>query len=282
MDRVVVVLGIGRIDGDERQLAPILPAGEPGRDGGFRLLQHGRREDVRNAVGVDGDQADRALTLERAQLFLDARAGETKAAPAFGNFDRDQIAVLGVKAGIRRNGKLAAKLLLVDRRKPSATTRQRPEDAKHALLRAVDDLDDAPGVPDGVAVVACGLDAQQRPVADAAGLARPGAARRRDSNLRRLAVLLFIPLDRDGDQFAVAVARDDVGEHDVGECSGLVQLLAAALDAAFVGEIAQHLFEHRPVGILEAKCTGDFTRADFSRLLADEGRADRLSRGGRA
>ena len=73
----------------------------------------------------------------------------------------------------------------------------------------------------------------------------------------------------------------DVGEHDVRQRAGLMQLLAAALDAAFVGELAQHLLEPRAVGILEAEGAGDLARADLAGLLADEGAADRLWRGGR-
>ena len=37
VDRVVMVLGVGRVDGDERQLAPVLAALERRRLGGFRL-----------------------------------------------------------------------------------------------------------------------------------------------------------------------------------------------------------------------------------------------------
>jgi len=58
-------------------------------------------------------------------------------------------------------------------------------------------------------VASCGLDAQQRAVADAAADAglRP---RGTDADLRRFAVLDLIPFGRGGDQFAVAVAGGDV------------------------------------------------------------------------
>ena len=97
-----------------------------------------------------------------------------------------------------------------------------------------------PRVADAVAVVAGVFDAQQRAVADAAGFARPGAARRMDADFRRLAVRLLVPFGRNGDQFAVAVALGDVGQDDLRQRAGLMQLLAAAFDAAFVGQFAQH------------------------------------------
>ena len=77
-----------------------------------------------------------------------------------------------------RDRQLAAELLLVDRHEPAAAVRQRAEDAEHARLGAVDDLDDAAGVADRVAVVAGLLDAQQRAVADAGDFAGPRLARR--------------------------------------------------------------------------------------------------------
>ena len=49
-------------------------------------------------MGVDGDQAHRALALERAELFGDAGHGEAEAA-AGRHLDRHQIAVLGIGAG---------------------------------------------------------------------------------------------------------------------------------------------------------------------------------------
>ena len=80
MDRVVVVLGVDRIDGDERELAPVLAAGEIG---GLRRMRLGLRRDrkhMRDVVGVDGDQADRALALDRAEPLLDARGRQAEPA----------------------------------------------------------------------------------------------------------------------------------------------------------------------------------------------------------
>ena len=83
------------------------------------------------------------------------------------------------RARAGRDRELAAELLLVDRDEPAAAVGQRAEDAEHALLGAVDHLDDAAGVADRVVVLAGFLDAQQRAVADAGDFAGPRAARRR-------------------------------------------------------------------------------------------------------
>ena len=59
MDRVVMVLGVGRIDGDQRQVAPVFAARERCRLAPLRLRATRPEEGLRNFVGVDRDQADR-------------------------------------------------------------------------------------------------------------------------------------------------------------------------------------------------------------------------------
>ena len=56
-----------------------------------------------------------------------------------------------------------------------------------------------------------------------------------------------------------------------GRVPGVMQLLAAALDLALVGELAQHALELGAVGILQAEGARDLARADLAGLLADEG-----------
>jgi hypothetical protein len=51
----------------------------------------------------------------------------------------------------------------------------------------------------------------------------------------------------------------------------MVQLLAAMLDVAFIGKLAEHPLELGAVGVLHAEVAREFARADFTRLLADEG-----------
>ena len=87
---------------------------------------------------------------------------------------------------------------------------------------------------------------------------------------------LLVPFVRRGDQLAVGVARGDVGEHGCGQGAGLVQLLAALLDRAFVGEIAQHALEFGARGVLQAEGAGDFAGADLAGAFADEGESSAL------
>ena len=228
---------------------------------------------MRDAVGVDGDQADRALALERAEPLLHARGRQAEAAARRRDLDRDQVAVLRVAAGAGGIASSRPSCFLSIGDEPAAAVRQRAEDAEHALLGAVDDLDDAARVwRIGIAVVA----GSPRPAA-ARGRRRrrlsPGGALARDvhADFRRGAVRVLVPFGRHRDQFAVAVARGDVGDHDVRQGAGMMQLLAAALDRAFVGKLAQHALERGAVGILQAEGARDLAGADLAGLLADEG-----------
>ena len=248
MNRVVVVLGVGRIDGDERQVAPVLAAFQRRRPRGFRFGDERAAEGVRNAVGVDRDQADRPFALERAEPLHD-RAGRQAEPAVARHLDRDEIAVLGAAGAVARDGQFAAELFLVDRHQPSAAVGQAAKNAEHAMLGAVDELDDASA---GFFFVGF-LDAQQRAVADAGDFARPRAARGGDADDRRRAVRFLVPFGRPREQFAVAVAAGDVGEHDRRQAAGAMQPLSAPLDMSAFGEFAQHALERGAVGILGAE-----------------------------
>src|SRR5262249_30358330 len=78
------------------------------------------------------------------------------------------------------------------------------------------------------------------------------------------AVLGLVPLGGKRDQLAIGIARGDVGDHNRGQGPGVMQLLAAALDAAFVGELAQHALERGAVGVLQAEGAGDLAGADLA------------------
>ncbi len=268
---VVVVLGVRRIDGDERQRAPVLAAGKPRRLCRFRFRDCCGGKDVRDRMGVNSDQADRALAHKRAEPFRHARAGESIAASPCRDLDRHQVAVARVAAGARRDRKLAAELFLVDRRKAAAAARRRAENAEHALPATIDELDDPPAVADRIVLLAALLDPQQRAIADAGNLARPRAARNAHANPRSGAVFGLVPFARQRDQLAVGIARGDVAEHDVGQTAGVMQLLAPAFDQARVGKLAQHALEDRAVGILQAEGARDLAGADLTGCLADEG-----------
>ena len=66
MHRVVVILGVGRIDSDEGHVAPVL-ASFPRRGAcGLRFGDERVAEHLRDAVSMDRNQADRPFALERA------------------------------------------------------------------------------------------------------------------------------------------------------------------------------------------------------------------------
>ena len=205
------------------------------RLGRFRLRHGGGGKDVRDRVGVNGDQADRALGLERAQPFRHARAREAVAAAARRHLDRDQIAVARVRAGAGgiASSRPSCFLSIGSSRPPPPGVRA--ENAEHALLAAVDELDDAPGVMDRIVLVAAVLDPQQDAVADAGDLVGPRTARNAHADLGRGAVLGLIPFGRNRDQLAVAVARAVTSATTTwGSVPGWCSFLRRLLDAAFV------------------------------------------------
>ena len=73
MDRVVVILGVGRVDGDERQVAPVLVMGAlPKRVDFFRLRQRLGPEQIGDVMGAQRDQADRLTQDYLTSLRKDA------------------------------------------------------------------------------------------------------------------------------------------------------------------------------------------------------------------
>ena len=176
--------------------------------------------------------------------------GKPEASPRRSGLDRDEIAILRIAGRTRQDREFAADELLVDRREPTTAIRQLAEDSESALLCTVDELDDAPGVADGVAVGVRFLDPHQGAVANAGGFALPRLTRSEDADFWRRAVGLFVPFGRNREQFAVAVARDDVGHKHIRQRARWMQLLAAALDHAPVAEFAQHALKRCAVGVL--------------------------------
>src|SRR5262249_16264248 len=78
MHRIVVILGIGWIDRDERQLAPILAPLKCCGPGAVSFLLGLAPEHAGDAMRVDGYQAHCPLALERSEALYDAAAGEAK------------------------------------------------------------------------------------------------------------------------------------------------------------------------------------------------------------
>ena len=159
--------------------------------------------------------------------------GKTKPRRA-ADLDGDQVAVFGLGCRAGRNGDLLAEHFLVHRLEAPAAVRQLVKNSKHASFGMIDDLDDAAAVADAVVGFRF-VDAQQHAIAEAGGFARPCLARDRNADFRGGPMRLFVPFVGRGDEVAVAVAGGDVGEHGGGQGAGVVQLLVALLDRAFVG-----------------------------------------------
>src|SRR5262249_58453595 len=134
--------------------------------------------------------------------------------------------VLGAADGATRDRTLTSGLLLVDRREPPAAVRHCAENAEHARLGAIDALDDPPAMPDGLIVISALLDPEERAISQACNLGRPRTARGQHSDLRRRAMGVLVPFGRDRDEFTVAIARLYVGQHDLRQRSGLVELFS--------------------------------------------------------
>ena len=143
MHRVVVILGVGRIDGDERQRAPVLAAR---RAAAGEAASASRSTAGGKTCGMPWAWIAIRLmarsVLSEPSLSLTRAVGKPKPR-ARHDFDGDEIAIRGFQARAGRNRELATELLLVDRNEPAAAVRQCAEHAEDALLGAIDQLDDA-------------------------------------------------------------------------------------------------------------------------------------------
>jgi hypothetical protein len=221
---------------------------------------------MRNVVGVNGDQAHGALSLERAESLDDASARQAKSSvPA--HLEGNEVTVGSARCRLGGNCDFAAELRLIDWNEPAAAARKRAENTERAVFGAVDEFYDA-----SADVLSGGpLDAKERTVADAGDFVGASAARRMDADDRRRAMERFVPLGRTGQELAIAVAAGDVGENDRRQSAGVMQPFAPAIDAAFIGQIAQHALERGAIRILGAEGARDFADADLAASFADEG-----------
>ena len=107
---------------------------------------------------MDGDQADRFFTRERAEPFLHLAGGQSVTARA-DQVDADEIAVPGAVGVSFRDVQLAAGLFLVDRHQPPTAIGQRAENSEQARPRPIDNLDDPAVIGRSPGLIG-GLDAQ--------------------------------------------------------------------------------------------------------------------------
>jgi hypothetical protein len=167
-------------------------------------------------MGMNGNQADRALGRKRAKPFLDPAASQAIAAPARNDLDRNEVAVLRIRFGSGRDGELLPKLAFVDRLDAPSAAGPRSENAEHACTRAIDELDHTAVVANSVVLLAALLDAQQSAIADAHDLVRSRPPANVNTNLGRGPVLAFVPFGGDRQELAIGVPRGDIREHHVG------------------------------------------------------------------
>ena len=298
VDGVVVVLCVGRVDGDQRQVAKILAAGHCRGARGLGRGQRLRLEDGGNLMRVDGDQTDRLLAGVGADALrhLGRRQAEAR---ALQDVDRDEIAVLRlalVALAYEQRAPVGGFLVDGEHLATRAGLRTRAKNAEHLGFPAREQLDDAAGVGRRIVTqilaggVADRLGAHQRAIAEA-GVRRAGAllARHVEDDGGRAAVRL-VPVDRLGEQVAVAVAGEDLGDDGGGQGAGLGQAFSPSLDDAFFLHLLQDSFEADLVGTLELEGAGDLALADLRRralasrlALAGDERDDLFARreGGR-
>ena len=192
VDGVVVILGVGGIDRDQRQVAPVLAMGEARRTRRLGLFQRGGGEDMRDVMRNERDQADRAFGVHRPQPLDDPRRGQAEAALAQ-HFQRDEFALSSLAAQSAGDEDFACGAFLVDRQHAARAVHQLAVDAECARAGSIEDFDDpaAERIPLGI-----GIDPQQDPRADAwSGRLFPLQAGAANPNARRLVRLG--PIDRD-------------------------------------------------------------------------------------
>ena len=180
---------------------------------------------------------------------------------------RDKIAVLRAVFVAYRDRDLSAERFLVDRREPSASTRQGAVDAEDLGLRLRQHLDEAAVIT----AFAVRLDPQQHAVADAGhGHARTRLAREMHGDPGRLAEVFLVPLRRLGDEIAVTVARHDVGKHDWRQRAGIGERLALPVDRALDLHLPQKPLQRDAAIALDAEMASNLALANGRGLRADE------------
>ena len=170
MHGVVVVLGVGRIDGDERAHRASLRGPKASR-----ALPPPPRPACRGGTRCGIECAWMAIRLTARSLLSEPSCSTTRAvgrprrgARPASTATKSPSSRIECRAG--RNGELLAQHFLVDRLEPPAAVGQLAEDPDHPLLGMVDDLDDAAAVADAVVFLGF-LDMQQHAVADTGGFA---------------------------------------------------------------------------------------------------------------
>ena len=234
---------------------------EPNGPRAFRLFQRRGREDVRDAMGRERDEAHRALGLDRADRLDDARGGGAKSGLAQG-FDGDEIAVprfAGLAGGHEIFARRAA---LLDGKRAARAVGRGAIDGEGARLDLVEDLDHPARIgrrrPSGVGVE---LDPHQDPRAQARRrrAVALGAGAAHENSWARTVLAPFGGL---GDQLAVAAELGDVGDDERGQAALDLERPAVAPDCALRLQVLDEELQFRLGLALDAEGAGDVALGD--------------------
>ena len=237
IDGVVVVLGIERIDGDQRHIAPVFAALERGLGGFVSLADDRRWEGVGDFEVVDGDHAHRPLGIGIADDGRDAGTRDHQAAREL-DLDFHQIAICGSAEIAQRNAHFL--LLAIDGDQAGAFIIH-ADNADLAATRLIEDLHRAGGIDRDFGLAS--VDAGQNAVAGSGRNA--GIATLHHADARTL-TFLVIPLGREGvEMIGIGIGRDVKHGHR-GQGCRTAECLARARDDAFAFQFGQHGLEGTP------------------------------------
>ncbi len=257
---VVVVLRIARIDRHERKIAPVGPVFHRGGSGAFGLGHHSLREDVRNGMGVQRDRRDCPLRRHRSDHVGDGACRQT-ATLVLGRFDLDEVAVLGIARGARRNH--VFQLTALDGLDPPSAARRRPEDADGAGGAALELADDL-GARSRVALV---NEFCQHPVADADG--RTGR-RPAQGKAGAGAALVLVPARGIAEEAAVRVAGAYFEDPDRRQLARATVALPTAFQQPLGLKVGQDVLEDVAVVTLHAERLGQIALGGATRVFGEE------------
>jgi hypothetical protein len=272
VDGVVVVAGVGRVDGDQGNVAQVLAAGQGRRLGGLGLGLGLLREAHGDAVGVDGDQRGGPRLILAPHHLQQLAALGAIAALRRADLGQHQIPVAQVLALMRGQdqGLLGAAVHRLD---PdlAALLADHAQHAVRALAQALDET--------GLEFAGLqALEADQQAVAQAG---RAGhSLMRRGGEADQGGVLA---LGQPDEQLAVGIALDHVDHADGRDRAGLGQSSAAPLaqGPGFL-QLAQHLAQRLAIGAFKPEDPGDLGLVGLSGVAdeRDQGGAVRQPLGG--
>ena len=263
VDRVVVVAGVGRVDGDEGQRPQVLAGAESERRAAGLRLGHGRvREVVGDAVLVDGDERDRLRRRRVAQPGHHAGLRQAVGAGGAELLGLDQLALAG--AGAVPGGDVPVAVGALVDGGDAATRLGGVIDADDPPRPHADAADD-PGGERRLGVV----DGRQPPEQPVAGAEAGVVAAGEDQDPRRRAFAL--PLGGLGPEVAHGVGAGDAQHQDRRQLAPGPHLPALLLDQTVAGHVCEQRLQRRAGRPLQPEGARDLALAGQRRVVAQEG-----------